>query len=142
MTSWTYLPFLLVWALPVVAVQWIFGGRYLWRERRVWPWVALGLCAWFTLADAIAINAGIWSFDRATLVGLYLGPVPLEEALFYLLTALMVTQGFVTLWFGYQDRVAYRQRFAARIARLRRLALVRAEHAGHAAGHAGREVCR
>ncbi|MEO7000520.1 MAG: lycopene cyclase domain-containing protein [Ktedonobacterales bacterium] len=119
MSHWPYLPFLVLWALPVLAVQWIFGGRYLWRERRIWPWVALGLCVWFTLADAIAINAGIWSFDRAALVGLYLGPVPLEEVLFYLLTALMVTQGFVTLWFGYQDRVAYRRRFAARLSRLR-----------------------
>ncbi len=110
---WTYLPFLLVWALPVVAIQWALGGRYLWRERSVWPWVALALCAYFTLADAVAIAAGVWSFDSRALVGVALGPVPLEEILFYLLTALMVTQGFVTLWYGYADRAALAQRARA-----------------------------
>jgi len=86
-----------------------------------------------TLADAIAIRAGIWSFDRARLVGWYLGPVPLEEALFYLLTALMVTQGFVTLWFGYQDRAAWRHRFAARLTSLRKWQTLRSERSGRAA---------
>ena len=43
MTHWSYLPFLLVWALPVIVVQWLVGGRYLWRERGLWPWIVLGL---------------------------------------------------------------------------------------------------
>ena len=111
---WAYLPFLLVWALPVVAIQWALGGRYLWRERGVWPWVALGLCAYFTLADAVAIAAGVWSFDTHALVGVALGPVPLEEILFYLLTSLMVTQGFVTLWYGYADRETLRAALSQR----------------------------
>ena len=116
---WAYLPFLLVWALPVIVIQWALGGRYLWRERRSWAWVALGLCAYFTLADAVAIQAGVWSFDVHALVGVALGPVPLEEILFYLLTALMVTQGFVALWYGYADRAALARRSRARLARLR-----------------------
>lgn len=116
---WPYLPFLLIWALPVIGIQWALGGRYLWRERRIWPWVALGLCAYFTLADAIAILAGVWRFDTSALLGVALGPVPLEEVLFYLLTALMVTQGFVALWYGYADRAALALRARARIARLR-----------------------
>jgi lycopene cyclase domain-containing protein len=120
MSHWPYLPFLLVWALPVIAIQWALGGRYLWRERHVWPWVALGLTAWFTLADAIAISAGVWRFDERALVGVALGPVPLEEILFYLLTALMVTQGFVTLWYGYADRAALAARVRARLERARR----------------------
>ncbi|HZC06600.1 MAG TPA: lycopene cyclase domain-containing protein [Ktedonobacterales bacterium] len=118
-TRWAYLPFLLVWALPVIGIQWALGGRYLWRERRVWPWVALGLCAYFTLADAIAISAGVWSFDARALTGIALGPVPLEEILFYLLTALMVTQGFVTLWYGYTDRHALARRAHQRVTRAR-----------------------
>jgi putative membrane protein len=116
---WAYLPFLLAWALPVIAIQWALGGRYLWRERHTWPWIALGLCAYFTLADAIAITAGIWRFDARALIGVALGPVPLEEVLFYLLTALMVTQGFVALWYGYADRQALAQRSRERITRMR-----------------------
>lgn len=98
MTHWPYLPFLLVWALPIIVLQWVIGGRYLWRERRLWPWIVLALGVYFSLADAVAISAGIWRFDRTALAGLMLGPVPVEEALFYLLTALMAVQGFVILW--------------------------------------------
>lgn len=119
MTHWPYLPFLLVWALPVLAIQWIAGGRYLWRERHTWPFVTLGLCLWFSVADAIAINAHIWSFDRSSLTGIWLGPVPLEEVLFYLLTAAMCVQGFVTLYGGWNDRRALAAVWRDRIAGLR-----------------------
>ncbi|TMD61994.1 MAG: lycopene cyclase domain-containing protein [Chloroflexi bacterium] len=98
MTHWLYLPFLLVWALPVIAVQWLAGWRYLWRERGFWPWIVLGLALYFSLADAVAIQAGIWRFDTTSLVGWWLGPVPVEEILFYLLTATMVVQTVVIVW--------------------------------------------
>jgi lycopene cyclase domain-containing protein len=95
---WFYLPFLLVWALPVIALQWVVGWRYLWRERGFWPWIVLGLGTYFSLADAVAIRAGIWRFDTTSLVGWWLGPVPVEEVLFYLLTATMVVQAVVIVW--------------------------------------------
>ena len=117
--SWAYLPFLLIWALPVIGVQWALGGRYLWRARMVWAPVALALAAWLSLADAVAIAAGVWRFNPQALLGPALGPVPLEEMLFYLLTALMVTQGFVALWEGYADREALGRRMRPRVARLR-----------------------
>lgn len=118
MSGWAYLPFLLVWALPVVALQWLAGGRYLWRERRRWPWVVLALGAYFTLADAAAIAAGIWSFDRRALSGIYLANVPIEEALFYLLTAAMVVQGFTIAWAAWEDRAQIATRWRARLSRL------------------------
>jgi lycopene cyclase domain-containing protein len=119
MTHWPYLPFLLVWALPVLALQWLAGGRYLWRARRLWPWVVLALGAYFSLADAVAIRVRIWSFDARALTGFYLGPVPLEEALFYLLTAAMVVQGFVIAWLAWDERGLLLARWQGRLARLR-----------------------
>lgn len=110
MTHWGYLPFLLIWALPVVAVEWIAGARHLWRERRVWPWIVFALTAWFSLADAVAIAAGIWRFDTRSLLGVYLGPVPVEEILFYLLTSLMVVQGFVLIQAALAGHLALRRR--------------------------------
>ncbi len=104
MSHWSYLPFLLAWALPIVALEWLAGARQLWRERRVWPWIVCALTAWFTFADAIAIHAGIWRFNPATLLGLYLGPVPVEEILFYLLTTTMVVQGYVLFHAGLARR--------------------------------------
>ena len=116
---WNYLPFLLVWALPVIILQWALGGRYLWRARSLWAPVSLILCAWLTLADAVAISTGVWRFDPRALLGPALGPVPLEEILFYLLTSLMVTQGFIALWEGYADRQTLAQRARLRLAWLR-----------------------
>lgn len=121
MSDWLYLPFLLVWALPVIALQWLAGGRYLWRERCRWPWVVLALGAYLTLADAVAIAAGIWSFDARRLSGLYLANVPLEEALFYLLTAAMVVQGFTIAWAAWEDRAQLAACWRARLARLAHL---------------------
>jgi lycopene beta-cyclase len=115
MTHWPYLPFLLVWALPVIVVQWLAGGRYLWRERHFWPWIVLTLGIYFSLADAVAIRAGIWRFDSASLTGLMLGPVPVEEVLFYLLTAAMVVQGCVIAWSAWGERGALMARWRKRL---------------------------
>lgn len=112
-----YLPFLLVWALPVVAGQWLVGWRYLWRWRAVWVPVVLALAAYFSLADAVAIQAHIWTFDRHQLAGIWLGPVPLEEVLFYLLTAAMVAQGFILLWSAWTERVSLAAGLRQRLAR-------------------------
>ena len=116
--GWAYLPFLLLWALPVIALQWLAGWRYLWRERRRWPLVVLALGVYFTLADAVAIAAGIWSFDRSQLSGLYLANVPIEETLFYLLTAAMVVQGFTLAWAAWDDRARIAARWRNRLAHL------------------------
>ena len=118
MSDWLYLPFLLVWALPVIALQWLVGGRYLWRERRRWPWVVLALGTYLTLADAFAIAAGIWRFDARRLSGLYLANVPIEEVLFYLLTVAMVAQGFTIAWGAWEDRARLTARWHARLAHL------------------------
>lgn len=83
------------WALPFVAGQWLAGGKRLWRARRVIGGVTLGVGLWLSGADAFAIAQGIWSFDDAHLLGVRLLGVPVEEVLFFLLTALLVAQALV-----------------------------------------------
>jgi lycopene cyclase domain-containing protein len=91
-----YLAHLLLWMGPVVAGQWIIAGRILARNWKavVAPTLILGtyLCA----ADSYAIGAGIWFFDPAQNLGITIGPyLPLEEALFFYLTSLLVAQSLV-----------------------------------------------
>jgi lycopene cyclase domain-containing protein len=119
-SHWHYLPFLLAWALPICAIQWLLGGRYLWRERRRWLPMVLALGTYLSMADVVPIRAGIWRFDATSLLGVYLGPVPVEELLFYVLTTAMVIQGFVIAWAGWQDRPALVARWRAKLALLRR----------------------
>lgn len=95
-----YLPFLLVWALPVVIGQWLIGWRMLWRWRSVWMPLVPILTVYLSLADAVAINALIWRFDAHALIGVWIGSVPIEEVLFYCFTSAMLAQGFVLFWAG------------------------------------------
>ena len=90
-----YLRYELFWALPVIAVQWLVAGRELWRWRKL-LFVTITLSSvYLAAADAFALGHGIWRVDPARTLGIGLGPLPLEEALFYLLTNIMAAQGFV-----------------------------------------------
>lgn len=92
MTHLTYLLFELGWALPVLALQWLAGGRVLWRQRRVLIQALVITTLYLSLTDAVAISHGIWVFHPARLLGARVGDLPLEELLFFLLTNAMVVQ--------------------------------------------------
>lgn len=88
-----YLGLILAWAMPVLAGQWAFGGDLvLSRPRLFWTAVLLPtIYLWLT--DAYALHAGIWHIAERYTVGLYAGPLPFEEALFFLVTNLLVVTG-------------------------------------------------
>lgn len=88
-----YLGLILAWAMPVLAGQWAFGGDLiLGRARLFWTAVLLP-SAYLWLTDAYAISEGIWQISPRFTVGLKLGPLPLEEMLFFLVTNLLVVTG-------------------------------------------------
>ncbi|HZJ53603.1 MAG TPA: lycopene cyclase domain-containing protein [Myxococcaceae bacterium] len=97
-----YLVHLLAWSLPVLMMQLaLVGWRY--REhttavlRAVLP-PALGVTAWLVAGDHLAIRAGIWQFGEGKHLGIHLGAVPIEEALFFLVTNLLVVLGLALFW--------------------------------------------
>jgi lycopene cyclase domain-containing protein len=92
-----YLTHLLLWALPVLALQLVLLARVWGRRlgallRAVLP-PALVVTAWLVAGDHLAISAGVWEFGVGTHLGIYLGAVPLEEVLFFLLTNLLIALG-------------------------------------------------
>ena len=97
MSHLAYLSYELWWALPVVAVQWIAAGRELWRWRRLLFVTVFLATAYLGACDAFALGHGIWRVDPARVVGLYAGPLPLEELVFYFVTNIMAAQGFVMI---------------------------------------------
>ena len=97
MTHTAYLRYELLWALPVVFVQWAVAGRELWRWRRLLIVVVLLATLYLGACDAFALGHGIWRVDPARVVGLYAGPLPLEEFVFYFVTNVMAAQGFVLI---------------------------------------------
>ncbi len=94
-TSTSYLGAILLWAGPILSIQWAFGLTYLlWERRQVLLAIAVPT-AYLWIADWYAISVGIWSISESHTVGLGLAGLPLEEALFFLVTNVFVVQGLV-----------------------------------------------
>ena len=94
----TYLGLILAWAMLPIVTQLAFGADILWSRRRlVAPGVVLpSLYLW--LADAVAIQSGTWTIDPAQSTGVMLaGMLPVEEALFFTVTNLLVVFGMVLM---------------------------------------------
>lgn len=96
-TKWAYLIHLLGWALPLILLQLVALARH-YKERTgavlraVLP-PALVMGVYLSVADHLAISTGIWNFGEGKHLGVYLGVVPLEEVLFFLLTSILVSLG-------------------------------------------------
>lgn len=93
--SWNYLVHLLGWSAPVFAGQWALAHTAFRRNLKAIFVPALIGGTFFSLIDSVAIAAGIWIFDPAQNVGIFLGPLPLEEILFFYLTSWLVAQSFI-----------------------------------------------
>jgi len=112
--SGLYMGAIMVWAGPVLAVQWGFGGAILVRHRwRVLAGVAVPTL-YFSVADRLAIEAGIWYISGTHTTGLGVLGLPVEEGLFFLTTTVFVVQGLILLdwaWERYDlDGVLARRR--------------------------------
>jgi lycopene cyclase domain-containing protein len=93
----TYLVLLLPWVAPVILLHWWIGTDILiarWRQV-VFPTVIGG--TYLSLADRFALGVGIWDITAATSTGLKIGGLPIEELLFFFLTALMVSQSITLM---------------------------------------------
>ncbi len=92
-----YLGLILAWAGPVLAAQWAFGGDLLYQQvAPLLRGVALPtLYLW--AADDLAIHLGIWRISAQFSSGFQLLGLPLEEAVFFLVTNVLVVQGVLLL---------------------------------------------
>lgn len=93
----TYLGLELAWGMIPLSIQLVFGADILWFYRRPVLWTLLPGTLFLSLADAIAIHSGTWTIDPQQSLDIVFGGIlPLEEFVFFLLTAAMVVFG-VTL---------------------------------------------
>lgn len=93
----TYLALELSWGLPPLMLQLGFGADILWRRWRAVAATIAPITAYLAAADALAITAGTWTIDPAQSLGAFVGPLPVEELVFFLLTTSLVTCGVVLL---------------------------------------------
>lgn len=96
--QWLYLGLILGWACPILTLMWSLGGHVLLSRWRVLAWGIVPMTLYLWAADWYAITqAGIWDITDATRTGVELAGLPVEEALFFLVTNMMVAQGLVML---------------------------------------------
>ncbi|WP_284012622.1 lycopene cyclase domain-containing protein [Halobaculum litoreum] len=90
-----YLGAILVWACPVIALQWAVGGAFLLRRPRPWL-VGVGVPTLYLWAvDRVAIGLGVWTVADATSTGVEILGLPVEEAVFFLVTCTLVVYGLI-----------------------------------------------
>jgi lycopene cyclase domain-containing protein len=98
-SSMQYLGLELVWALPAFILQLAFGADILWRRGRLLILTIVPLTIYLSLADAIAIQSGIWTISPSSSLNILLGGIlPVEELVFFLLTNSLVALGFTLIW--------------------------------------------
>jgi lycopene cyclase domain-containing protein len=89
---------ILAWAAPVLALMSAVGGDLLAARARVRALAVAVPTVYLWAIDRFAIaHASIWTITDATRSGLEVAGLPVEEALFFLVTNVMVVQGLLLL---------------------------------------------
>jgi lycopene beta-cyclase len=88
-----YLGLILAWAAPVLAAQWVFAAPAVRAAPALFA-TAVGVpTVYLWIADRVAIGMEVWSIAPQYTTGIMLFGLPVEEALFFLVTNLLVVQG-------------------------------------------------
>lgn len=91
--SGLYLGLILAWVGPVLAAQWFFMAQTAARRAGTFALAVMVPTLYLWVADRVAIGLGIWSISPEYTTGLHLFGLPLEEAVFFLATNVLVVQG-------------------------------------------------
>jgi lycopene cyclase domain-containing protein len=95
---WTYLSIILFWALPPIIIQLLFGADILWHYRKLVFWGIVAPATYLSLTDMLALKETTWSISPGQSTGVLLfGILPVEEALFFFITNVLLTFGMTLL---------------------------------------------
>lgn len=91
-----YLGLELVWALLPILLQMAFGADILWHHRKLVGVAILTSTLYLCGVDFMGIAGGTWTINPELTTGIvFFDVLPLEEALFFLLTNILLVGGLV-----------------------------------------------
>lgn len=115
----TYLALLMAWALPPLMLQVGFGGDILWHYRKLVLLTLIPATVYLCVADALAIESGTWTINPEQSVNFFVGGLPFEELVFFLMTNVLISVG-MTLMLARQSQERAPAALTALLARLSR----------------------
>ncbi len=115
----TYLALLMAWALPPLMLQVGFGGDILWHYRKLVLLTLIPATIYLCVADALAIQSGTWTINPEQSVNFFVGGLPFEELVFFLMTNVLISVG-MTLMLARQSQERAPAALTALLARLSR----------------------
>ncbi|MCH7638173.1 MAG: lycopene cyclase domain-containing protein [Bacteroidetes bacterium] len=92
-----YLGLILAWCGPVLTGLMWMGIEKIWPERRLVLFAIAIPTLYLWIADRVALGLGIWSISERYSLGIDPLGLPIEEAVFFLVTNWMVVQGVAML---------------------------------------------
>jgi lycopene cyclase domain-containing protein len=110
-----YLNLILIWAMPVVVLQWLLGLDILAKRWKVWLFGILIPTIYLTGVEALALRSQSWTINPTQTTGalIPLLDIPIEEGVFVLVIDTLIVQGLILLM--------YSQRIGNRVRRLLQL---------------------
>jgi len=95
---WNYLSITLMWALPAILPQLLFGADILWHYRRLVFLAIFVPSTYLSLMDIIALTDTTWSISPGQTTGaLFFGILPLEEVVFFFITNVLIGFGLTLM---------------------------------------------
>jgi len=85
-----YLGLILVWAVPILTGMWLYRGAMIWTMRAPALVSITVSTLYLCIADRWAIAQGIWWISEQHSTGALVWGLPIEEALFFLVTNVLV----------------------------------------------------
>lgn len=106
-----YMGLILSWSLPIVLIQLIAGFGYIATHFKTYLLAFVTPSVYLCLADAFAIHNGVWDISNAYTLGIKIGPLPLEEAVFFFMTNIMVAQGLLLFLYMRDDLKGLKKKY-------------------------------
>lgn len=100
MGQYTYLFLILIWAGPIILIQWLVGGDMLLKRWKVLIPGILLPTLYLTAVDSAALRSQTWAINPTQSLNIFLPliNVPLEEGVFFLVTNTLIVQGLILMW--------------------------------------------
>lgn len=94
----TYLSLILLWALPAIFPQALFGADILWHLRRLVFWAIFSPGLYLSLTDILALRATTWAISPTQTTGIrFFNILPVEEVLFFFITNVLIGFGLTLM---------------------------------------------